>query len=455
VAGLSAALRLARDGHRVTLVERDELTFEGASDAFSWTRSGVPHFHQPHAFGPGGRSAFRQLFPDVLAALRDAGAWDLDLRPKLRGVEPEAADEELAYFAARRPLIEWGLRRAIAGSGVTMRAPLAVTGLIFEDSAVRGVVTAEGPLRADVVVDALGRRTPTPSWLEALGIPAVARETDCGITYYSRYYRLNDGAKLAEGPWLPSPRGDLGYAAFSSFPGDNGTFAAVLAVPPREAAWKSLRHVAGFNAAVAMLPALRLWTDVATPITDVLPMAGLRNVLRAQRGAHGLVAIGDAICHTDPALALGLTLALLHVRALSDALGKCDDDRDALAATEAAMRPILEERFDWVSAIDAARTRSWAGERVDFARREGGAYELFSLVAGGAAALADGEVLRCVVRRNTLLAPLALLDDDVAMQGRIERIFGEMMRARRGPPGPGREEFATRLAAAVSPPTAA
>ena len=79
----------------------------------------------------------------------------------------------------------------------------------------------------------MGRRSPVPGWIEALGGRAMAEESsDCGVIYYTRYYRVRPGASLPDGPWLPTPRADLGYGLFSSFPGDNGTFAGLVAIPP-------------------------------------------------------------------------------------------------------------------------------------------------------------------------------------------------------------------------------
>src|SRR5688500_8200823 len=92
-AGLSASLALARDGHRVTLIERDGVHATEPLDALRWERKGIPHFFQPHAFIPRGRKEMRAAFPDVFDALLAAGAWDLDLRPKINGpLRPEDDD---------------------------------------------------------------------------------------------------------------------------------------------------------------------------------------------------------------------------------------------------------------------------------------------------------------------------------------------------------------------------
>src|SRR5207245_6975853 len=82
---------------------------------------------------------------------------------------------------------------------------------------------------------------------------------------------------------VPTPRADLGYGLFSSFPGDNETFAGLIAIPPGDQALKVLRHAAAFDAATATMPALHSWTnaDTSTAITAVLPMGSLQNTLRS------------------------------------------------------------------------------------------------------------------------------------------------------------------------------
>lgn len=88
---------------------------------------------------------------------------------------------------------------------VIVRRGTRVAGLLAGPSVARGtphvagVVTTGGEeLRADLVVDAMGRRTPASEWLVRLGTgrPETQAE-DCGFVYYTRYFA---------GPQLPSLR---------------------------------------------------------------------------------------------------------------------------------------------------------------------------------------------------------------------------------------------------------
>jgi 2-polyprenyl-6-methoxyphenol hydroxylase-like FAD-dependent oxidoreductase len=452
VTGLATALALGRAGHAVTLIERDDLTVGEALDAPDWRRQGIPHFLQAHSFTSRGRSELRALFPDVYLALLEAGARDVDLRPKLRGpLRPE--DEELQILGVRRALIEWALRGAVLREpGITVRSGVQVVGLdgrLGDVPRVTGVQTSDGPVRADLVVDAMGRRSPVPGWIEALGgQPMSEASSDCGVIYYTRYYRVREGASLPDGPWAPTPRADLGYGLFSTFPGDNDTFAGLIAIPPGDGELKVLRHAAAFDAATATMPALHAWTnvDTSTAFTDVLPMGSLQNTLRTfvdgRPPTIGLISVGDALCHTDPVFALGLSFGLVEARELTAAIDAHGSDLEAVALEfDAAVREPMVERFANATAVDGLRLRAWQGEAVDIAHRDGGAYPLFAFAAGNAAALVDGDVFRTMIRRNYFLDPLSVLDDDVAMQARIERIFADLRATPRPRPGPSREEL--------------
>lgn len=453
VAGLSAALLLARDGHQVTLLERDELRVGSPEDSVHWQRRGIPHFLQPHAFIPRGRAELREHAPDVYTALLTAGASEVDLRRKLPGpVRP--GDEQLQYLAVRRPLLEWALRSAVsADPRVDVRDGAQVAGVQVEYGRATAIRVGSSTVTVDVVVDALGRRTPTPKWLAAAGVEdQPVQSSDCGVIYYSRYYSVRPGFELPDGPWFLSPRGDLGYFGFSTFPGDNRTFAAVLAVPTGFPEWRDLKAARTFEAAVATIPTLRQWVDPVgvEPITDVLPMAGLRNTLRSFDAAHprGLVPVGDAFSHTDPVLAHGLSFAIMHAADLVAALREHDDLDDALRAYVARTRADLVERYELATALDEQRHRMWAGLPVDVAHRDGD-YALFSMVAAGVAAMVDPDVFRTFIRRIGLLDSTTVLDSDVALQCRIEGLFGEVSALPRPPVGPTRDDMLAIVTAAA------
>ena len=451
VAGLGTALALARDGHEVTLLERDSWQATGPEEAAGWTRAGISHFIQPHQFIPGARKVLLEHFPDVYTELIRAGAYDVDL---CRGLTtaPRAGDADLQHVAVRRPLIEWALRRAArAEARIQVIDGANVLGLILEDGACRGVMSDGGQLSADVVVDALGRRSPVRTWLAARGVPyARQQRSECGAIYFSRYYRVRPGRSLPDGRWLLGPRGDLGYMGYAGIPGDSDTFAIVLTVPTGVSELKSLRHEAVFEAVVARVPTVRTWADpeVAEPITPVLPMGGLQNVVdEPEAGApRGLHPVGDSRGHTDPVLAHGMAFALMHAVELAHALRDWPDEADAGAAYVASTLPALRERFAFATELDEQRLRMWTNGPIAFDRQDGD-YALFSVVAGAAVAMADADVLRMYARRMGLLESTRALDDDSAMRRRIEERFRALRSAAGSPEGPERAEMVALIEA--------
>lgn len=454
-AGLAASLVLARDGHDVALIERDRVAGGAPEDAFGWERKGISHFLQPHAFIPRGRLELARHFADVYATLVRGGARDVDVSRKLPGSR-EPGDDDLQYIAVRRPMIEWALRKAVLEQPrIEILSGAIVRGVRLEGATVIGVDMDGGAMTVDVVVDAMGRRSPARDSLARQGraMPA-ARRSECGVIYYSRYFATRPGKMLPDGPWLLGPRGDLGYMGFSTFPGDNGTFAAVLSVPTGVPELKVLMHEAAFDAAVASIPPLAAWAnpDTAVPLTPVLPMGGLQNTLNdlGDPSPIGLFPIADALCHTDPVLAHGLSFALIHALEVGRVLRMHEDPRDALEAYRAAVMPALVERYELATALDQQRHLMWIGGAVDFSRRDA-QYELFSLVAAGAVAMVDAQVFRVFVRRMGLLDSVRVLDDDERLKERVEVRFRELMARPRAASGPVRDEMLALIHSAMGP----
>jgi hypothetical protein len=176
---------------------------------------------------------------------------------------------------------------------------------------VRGVRLHEGVIEADVVVDAAGRRSPIRGFLKAAGVsmPAGLKEP-CGIIYYCRYYRLQEGADYPAWTGVLGPGGTTDCLRFSTFFGDNRTFAIVLGIPASSHALRGLAREDAFTVAVSRFESLAPFIDcdVSDPTTGVIAFGSLQNVfhpplLNGRPPVIGLHFIGDAYCHTNPLFA--------------------------------------------------------------------------------------------------------------------------------------------------------
>jgi 2-polyprenyl-6-methoxyphenol hydroxylase-like FAD-dependent oxidoreductase len=442
-AGLAAALALARANQQVVLIERDAVDASDAIDGvFSHTRSGIPHYLQPHSFLPRGRRSLLDWAPDVHDLLIAVGAEPQSLAGNLSSAH-EPGDEDLVYLWVRRPVIEWALRRAVsAEANVEIRPGTQVHGLaLAENGSTRaaGVVIGSGELiEGDFVVDALGRYRAPPEWPRPAGQPV-----DSGAIYYCRYFELAPGVSHMEAPIL-NPRGDLGYMGFNTFRGDNRTFAVILLAPAADHALRILRHEQVWEEACRAITPLDAMTsaDYGHPITGVMPMGGLMNIDRtAPPNIRALAAVGDALCHTDPAFAYGLSFSLIQAEALGRAAGEAPDVDSVADNYHRAVAPEARERYELACAIDDARARRWSGTPLDVTSPEG-CYPLFSFVGALAAAPHDDHVLRRTIRRIGLLDRTSVFDNDVELHAKIESI----LRDRRPPsPGPPRDELLARL----------
>src|SRR5262249_42698697 len=177
------SLLLARDGHDVTVLERDADPIPNSPQAAweTWTRKGVAQFRQPHNFMPGMRLVLEVELPDVQSALRRAGASRLDfvnpLPPFFADQPARPLDDQLWTYTARRPAGEWVFADAARNQPrLTVRRGVQATALLSHRPArngtphVTGVRTASGEeLRADIVIDAMGRLSRGPEWLTAIG----------------------------------------------------------------------------------------------------------------------------------------------------------------------------------------------------------------------------------------------------------------------------------------------
>jgi 2-polyprenyl-6-methoxyphenol hydroxylase-like FAD-dependent oxidoreductase len=348
VAGLGSALVLARQGHDVIVVERDDTPMPSSADeAFDWDRRGAPQVRHSHAFLARLVGLLRREYADVYAELLREGATEMrfgdDLPPTITDFERQPSDDDLVMLACRRTTFEWVLRRfALAEGRVSFRTGVGVDGVLTRDGGavphVIGVRLADGAeIAADLTVVAAGRRSALSEWLEAAGASAVHEEVDdTGIVYFSRFYRLRPGAEYP--PRSGPIGGDLGYLKYGVFVGDNRTFSVTLATPTDDDELRRrLADPEVFDACAGELVATAPWLDGrAEPITEqVHVMAGLLNRFRdyvpdGEPVAIGIVPVGDAVLCTNPLYGRGCSVAFWGAHLMAAAVAEHPDDARAL-----------------------------------------------------------------------------------------------------------------------------
>ncbi|WP_404815649.1 FAD-dependent oxidoreductase [Streptomyces thermolineatus] len=333
VSGLGTALMLGRRGHTVTLFEQDarQAGEDPDRDFFHWDRPRTPQAVHPHSFLAPVRTVLLAEAPDVHADLLARGAREyhefdwFDEHPPHR-----AGDEDLVTLRTRRIVLEAALAAAVRRERtVDVRLGRRVHGLTVEEgdpARVTGVRVGEEAHRADLVVDASGRRSPVPGWLAAAGCrPPVVDSHRAGIAYLCRWYRLR-----ADGPRDPGrvkTGSTSSFALAGVFPSDNDTFAVSLVLSTGDPTRGALTDPAVFEAAARLFPATAAWLGLdPEPQSAVLAMAGLDNrwtALVDDDGpvVTGLVNAGDSLIHTNPTFGHGAALGLLaaqHLAASAD-----------------------------------------------------------------------------------------------------------------------------------------
>jgi len=418
IGGLGSALALARGGHRVTLVERDDTPMPpDAEAAFDWDRRGAPQVRHPHVFLGLARTILRDRFPDVLEALADLGITP----PPMRNDGPVpideatlaiiAADDDLRMLPVRRTTFEWVMRKTVlAEAGIQLVLGKGVAGVEVRPSTdgppvVTGVQLDDGSVvDADLVVATTGRRGDVPAWLDAHGITISETVGDAGVVYFSRFYRAPDEYGFGFRGGLSA---GLGVGVIGS---DAGTYSITAVVDRND---KELRaHLSDsdrFDATMALLPELVDVVSVGgTPIHPVHCMTGLVNRTRSYTDetgtplVRGLVAVGDAHTCTNPAYGRGQSLALKQAVILADALAEHDDVLEAARAYEVTSDEQVVPWYHFSVLTDqmrAAAAKSGAGP---------GGGDLFGAIFAGGGV--DPELVRLMMRvMNLLELPTALL----------------------------------------------
>lgn len=332
IAGLTTARVLTDHFAHVTIIERDS-----APNPTEF-RKGAPHTRHPHGLLARGQQILEQLFPGLVQELTDAGAIPMDMGRDfaffIDGGWCQPYQSNIMSTACSRPLLESTIYRRLAvNPKVTFIHEQEVVGLAVDAAKTRvtgvqlrtrGTPSASATeISADLVVDASGRGSHAPQWLESLGyVPPVETTVNAFPGYTTRIFKrpanasetwktlyvLATAPRHSRGAVIMPMEGNRWMVCLVGLAGD---------YPPTDEA--------GFWEFMRSLPSPRVYEVLkdAEPLTAPYGYRQAENRLRyyekLPRYLEGFLVSGDAVYALNPIYGQGMTVATLA----SLALGEC------------------------------------------------------------------------------------------------------------------------------------
>lgn len=337
LAGLATAAALAKRFDQVTIVERDALPLVGRH------RTGVPQGRHAHLLLPAGLDGLAELLPGIVDDLRADGAHIIpgpEFRFYLAGGRLRLDDDTLRICGATRPAIEAVVRdrvRALPGVRLVERRDVAGVVTTPDRTRVTGVrlrprtdTTVDETMAADLVVDTMGRGSPSPRWLADLGYTAPDEERmRVGVHYSTRLFHRQpgdlDGCRhVVAGIPSGGRRGGLILAVE-----DDRWLVTLVGLlgerPPTD--------LEGFVEYAQTLSTNELHevaagaTPIGEGVTGVFHEYVRRRYDRLPHFPERYVVSGDAVCSLSPIYAQGMTVAIGEAQTLGQIVDQHGLDR--------------------------------------------------------------------------------------------------------------------------------
>ncbi len=338
IAGMCTARVLSDYCDRVIVIDRD--TYPTGPQE----RSGVPQSRHVHALLARGRQELERLFPSFDQTMVEHGAHEIDfgldfatLRPS--GWAPRQSDGLQLLFASRNLLesvvrdlcrkhinIEFLERTTVTRLAATQNGRLRATGVHISSLDTEAPAT----LDADLIVDASGRNSKSPEWLQDLALKVPEESVVNSYTgYSSRWFAMPDAARWPhewwwKGIWIDIAPPDH-MTAGVLFPVEGNRCIVTLAgvnkqYPPNEE--EAFMQALGTLRSPILAEAIRL-AEPLSSVSSYRTMANrLRHYERWNERLDGFVALGDSTCAFNPVYGQGMTTGTLSALVLHDCVKK-------------------------------------------------------------------------------------------------------------------------------------
>lgn len=328
ISGLLVSKVLSKYFESVIVLDKDILPSQPVNRQF------VPQMTQTHIFLSKGQKIIEDFFPGFGKELDNEGLPIISIGRSMGWLNSRGWLSEFTptidIHGCSRAFLEWKIRSMLKKVNIEIIDNTEVTGLIYSKGMVRGVDLGAKKLEAELVVDAGGRNSLTPKWLEQIGLSKV-KETIVNpyVGYATRIYKRIMGIN---GKWnalyiQPAPPDNLTGGVILPIE-KNMSIVSLVGMgknypPVDEKGWlefsKGIRDPVFYNT-----------IRNAKPVSQIFSYRNITNRVRhyeSYKMPQNLIVIGDSVSSFNPVYGQGMTAGSLAAVAVDEWLKKICKDR--------------------------------------------------------------------------------------------------------------------------------